>query len=70
MSQDNSMKRRAVISFYKTLLKKNRVQQYGPAYKRMLQLEQKYKQETGWLRYRKEELMKTSLDWLNEKDLN
>ena len=64
------MKKRAVISFYKALLKKNRIQQYGPAYKRMLQLEQKYKQETGWLSYREEEQMKTSLDWLNKKDLN
>ena len=72
MSNSNkTMKRRALISMYKKLLKSNRIKQFGPAYHRMKELEQKHLQQTRWfgVRYRNEASKSNSLG-LATKDLN
>lgn len=66
MASNEQLKKRAIISFYKRLMKDNRVQQNGPAYRRMRQLEKKYIRETRWLRSRLKDDESVSFSWLNE----
>ena len=51
------------------LLKKDRVKQNGPAYKRMRKLEREYIKETRWLSNRLGDDESISFSWLKE-DLN
>ena len=66
MASNEQLKKRAIISFYKRLMKDNRVQQNGPAYRRMRQLEKNYIRETRWLRSRLKDNESVSFSWLNE----
>ena len=67
----NDVKTRAVIAFYKKLLKSNRVQQNGPAYRRLIELEKRHEQQTRWFGIRYKEGSKIRSDYvLAHKDLN
>jgi len=66
MSNKRPPKKKAIIALYKQLLKQNRVQQFGPAFHRMRELEKLYKQETRWYTYRLKEDDNTSISWLKE----
>jgi hypothetical protein len=72
MSGSNtSIKRRGLISFYKKLLKENRIKQYGAASKRLRELEERQLQQTRWfgVRYKKGTCESNPLG-LATKDLN
>jgi len=69
MKKERTLKKRGVISLYKMLLKKDRVKQNGPAYKRMRKLEREYIKETRWLSNRLGDDESISFSWLKE-DLN
>jgi hypothetical protein len=69
MKKQRALKKRGIIGIYKMLLKKNTVQQSGPAYKRMRELEREYIKETRWLSGRLKDDESISFGWLKE-DLN
>ena len=56
-SEYKKLRKRALIGLYKKLLKQDRIQQSGAAYRRMRQLELKYQQQTRWLGVRYQESM-------------
>ena len=66
MSSDKELKKRAIISLYKSMLKNNTVKQNGSAYKRMRHLERQYIKETRWLRSRLKDDESVSFSWLKE----
>jgi hypothetical protein len=69
MQKSKALKKRGIISLYKILLKKNRVQQNGPAYKRMRKLEIEYIKETRWLSQRSQDVNEITFGW-QTKNLN
>ena len=66
MNNERALKKRGIIGIYKMMLKNNMVQQNGPAYHRMRELEKEYIKETRWLRSRLEDDESVSFSWLKE----
>ena len=64
------MKRRALIAFYKRLLKRNVVRQNGAAHQRMKELEKTYEQQTRWFGIRYKGIADESTSVVAKKDLN
>ena len=63
MNNERALKKRGIIAIYKMMLKNNMVQQNGPAYHRMRELEKKYIKETRWLRSRLEDDDEITFGW-------
>ncbi len=63
MTKDKTLKKRGIIGMYKMMLKNNRVQQNGPAYHRMRELEKEYIKETRWLRSRLKDDDEITFGW-------
>ena len=63
MTKDNTLKKRGIIGVYKMMLKNNMVQQNGPAYHRMRELEKEYIKETRWLRSRLKDDDEITFGW-------
>jgi len=63
MTKDKTLKKRGIIGVYKMMLKNNMVQQNGPAYHRMRELEKEYIKETRWLRSRLKDDDEITFGW-------
>jgi hypothetical protein len=63
MTKDKTLKKRGIIGVYKMMLKNNTVQQNGPAYHRMRELEKEYIKETRWLRSRLKDDDEITFGW-------
>ena len=63
MTKDKTLKKRGIIGMYKMMLKNNMVQQNGPAYHRMRELEKEYIKETRWLRSRLKDDDEITFGW-------
>ena len=63
MTKDKTLKKRGLIGVYKMMLKNNTVQQNGPAYHRMRELEKEYIKETRWLRSRLKDDDEITFGW-------
>ena len=63
MNNERALKKRGIIGIYKMMLKNNMVQQNGPAYHRMRELEKKYIKETRWLRSRLKDDDEITFGW-------